>query len=67
MWQRTGHQSHATNIWIFRQRREELYQKVSPSGDPILINVEFFYINDKTPEDVEIRAVVKGMHNGTRT
>jgi len=32
-----------------------------------VINVEFFYINDKTPEDVEIRAVVKGMHNGTRT
>ena len=41
--------------------REELYQKVSPPGDPIPINLEPFDINDETPEDIEIRAVIKGM------
>ena len=43
--------------------REELYKKVSPPGDPILINVKPFDINNKTPEDVEIRAVVNEMKN----
>ena len=31
---------------------------------PVLINVEPFAINDSVPKEPEIRAVVKGMHNG---
>ena len=46
------------------KEREELYAKVPPPGDPIPINVDPFEINDAIPEDVEIRAVVRGMRNG---
>ena len=46
------------------KEREELYAKVPPPGDPIPINVDPFEINDAIPEDVEIRAVVRGMQNG---
>ena len=42
------------------KERKELYQKVSPTEEPIPINVEPFDINDETPEDVDIRTVVKG-------
>lgn len=44
--------------------REELYQKVSPPGDPNLINDESFDLDDSISEDVEIRAVAAGLRNG---
>ena len=44
--------------------REKLYAKVEPPGEPIPINVEPFAINDATPTEAEIRAVVKGLKNG---
>ena len=44
--------------------REKLYAKVEPPGAPIPINVEPLNINDTTPMEAEIRAVVKGLKNG---
>ena len=41
--------------------REKLYAKVEPPGAPIPINVEPFDINDATPTEVEIGAVMKGL------
>ena len=35
-----------------------------PPGDPIPINVEAYSINDATPDDGELRAVVQGLCNG---
>ena len=32
-----------------------------PPGDPILINVEPFELDDSVPEDIDIRAVMTGM------
>ena len=43
--------------------REELYWKVSPPGDPILINVKPFGLDDSIPEDVVIRVVVEDLKN----
>ena len=40
------------------KEREELYQKITPLGDPIPIHVEPFNINDAVPEDAVIREVV---------
>ena len=37
---------------------------MEPPGAPIPINVEPFDINDATPTETEIRAVVKGLKNG---
>ena len=44
--------------------RKKLYAKVEPPGEPIPINVEPFVVNDATPTEAEIRAVVKGLKNG---
>ena len=44
--------------------RAALYGKVDPPGEPIPINVDPFTINDDTPTNAEVRAVVKGMRNG---
>ena len=44
--------------------RAELYEVISPPGDPIPINVEPFKINDEVPDDVELRGVVGPMRNG---
>jgi len=38
-----------------------LYRKVDPPWDPIPINIVSFTINDDTPTDAEIRAVIKGV------
>ena len=45
-------------------KREELYQKVSPPGDPIPINVNPFPVLDEGPEDPELRGVVELLRNG---
>ena len=42
----------------------DLYQKVSPPGDPIPINVEPFDIEDLVPADAGLREVVAGLRNG---
>ena len=44
--------------------REELYTKVELPGEPILINIEPYSINDETSGDSELRHVVRGMRNG---
>ena len=44
--------------------REELYQKVSPPGDHIPINVDPFPVLDEGPEDPELRDVVELLRNG---
>ena len=46
------------------REREELYAKRTPPGEPIPINVDPFEIRDETPEDDEIRAVVKALKPG---
>ena len=44
--------------------RVALYRKVDPPGEPILINIDPFIINDAIPTEPEIRSVVKGLRNG---
>ena len=46
------------------REREELYARQVPPGDPIPINVEPFEIRDETPEDAEVREVVRNLRNG---
>ena len=41
-----------------------MYRTVSRSGDPILINVEPFDLDDSMQEDAEIRIVAAGLCNG---
>ena len=41
-----------------------MYQKVSPPGDPIPINIELFDLDDLILEDAAIREVVAGLKNG---
>ena len=45
-------------------KREELYAKVQPPGDPIPINLQPFNIYDSVPKEPEIQVVVKAMRNG---
>ena len=40
-----------------------MYQKVSPPGDPIPINIELFDLDDLILEDAAIREVVAGFKN----
>ena len=40
-----------------------LYGKVEPPGDPILINIDPFEINDAIATESKIRTVVKGLRN----
>jgi len=44
--------------------RVALYGTVKPPGDPILINIEPFTINDAIPTESKIRTVVKELRNG---
>ena len=46
------------------KERVELYEKVLSPGNPILINIEAFDIDDEIPEKVEIRHMVRGIGNG---
>jgi len=46
------------------REREELYERQVPPGDPIPINVEPFEIRDESPEDAEVREVVRNLRNG---
>ena len=46
------------------QERVDRYQKVSPPGDLIPINVELFDTEDLVPEDTKLREVVAGLRNG---
>ena len=44
--------------------RVDLYRKVPPPGDPLLIHVDKADIPDSPPSDGELRDVVRGLQNG---
>ena len=44
--------------------REKLYARVAPPGDPIPCNVPAIPVNERPPENHEIRAAAQKMSNG---
>ena len=43
---------------------EQIYQKISPPGDPIPINVDPYPALDDCPKDAELREVMKLLRYG---